>query len=600
MPKIPTFTAKGTPTTEVGSIRSNIKIDPTKSMASALAPLGKAAEDYYIKQRDNNEKLAAKKKYYEMKSKSDEITEKLKNNSDEELTVNTYNTEFGNYKKQEVSKIKNRRVKQKLELLLESDQPENVYKIRSNSFKAFEAENLSMYNTEQNRLAAEYSLEEKPEIKELKKQQRIESAQEFSNMNAMGKPWLAKEIKTINTDSVIFDADKAMAGKNYALALDIIKKADKSKVDSEEIQKKLLQVEKEGVEYKATSYGVSQLLAGKNPTLGKDIPGTTNKKILEATDSLMFETAKKNNLTSETTFGYVDQVFAKTGLVSPYYDELLEAGFNAGSITTFDTPADIPAVLVEAVKAAETADQLGRLSVYTTDEEQTFFENVIVAKQILGMNDYEAIKNAKEFQMNYDKAVMSGATKQKNKTFTDLETFFKDKPWSMYSRDVTNIGEVKSYVDKIFNMYLAMNIDVKKAQKLTTDNIKKNLEIVDDYAYKKRDIDAFKSIGGLDMVQPVKTYIIKNTMENEEDPKDFYLRYNGGGIFEIRNRVNESQVYDKNDKPMIYYAKDLYAINQERESKFKSEIKKETQLEQEKKIKFKKEFEPLFGDSTGF
>jgi hypothetical protein len=102
------------------------------------------------------------------------------------------------------------------------------------------------------------------------------------------------------------------------------------------------------------------------------------------------------------------------------------------------------------------------------------------------------------------------------------------------------------------------------------------------------------------MVKPVKTYIIKNTMENEEDPKDFYLRYNGGGIFEIRNRINESQVYDKNDKPMIYYAKDLYAINQERESKFKSEIKKETQLEQEKKIKFKKEFEPLFGDSTGF
>jgi len=34
--------------------------------------------------------------------------------------------------------------------------------------------------------------------------------------------------------------------------------------------------------------------------------------------------------------------------------------------------------------------------------------------------------------------------------------------------------------------------------------------------------------------------------------------------------------------------------------KFRSEIKKETQLEQEKKIKFKEEFEPLFGDSTGF
>jgi hypothetical protein len=201
--------------------------------------------------------------------------------------------------------------------------------------------------------------------------------------------------------------------------------------------------------------------------------------------------------------------------------------------------------------------------------------------------------------MNYDKAVMQGATKQKTKTFENLETFFKDKPWSLRDREITNIGEVKSYVDKIFNIYLAMNIDVKKAQKLTVNNIKKNLEVVDSYLYKKRDIDSFKSIGGLDMVKPVKTYIIKNNMI-DEDPKDFYLRYNGGGIFEIRNRLDESQVYDKNSNPMIYYAKDLYAINQERESKFRSEIKKETQLKQEKKIKFKEEFEPLFGNSTGF
>jgi hypothetical protein len=43
-------------------------------------------------------------------------------------------------------------------------------------------------------------------------------------MHNLGKPWLEKEIKTINTDSVIFDADKAIVGKNYSLALDIIKK----------------------------------------------------------------------------------------------------------------------------------------------------------------------------------------------------------------------------------------------------------------------------------------------------------------------------------------------------------------------------------------
>jgi hypothetical protein len=40
----------------------------------------------------------------------------------------------------------------------------------------------------------------------------------------MGKPWLEKEIKTINTDSVIFDADKAIANSDYSKALEILKK----------------------------------------------------------------------------------------------------------------------------------------------------------------------------------------------------------------------------------------------------------------------------------------------------------------------------------------------------------------------------------------
>jgi len=38
MPKIPTFTAKGRPTAEVSSIKSNIKIDPRSSMAASLLP----------------------------------------------------------------------------------------------------------------------------------------------------------------------------------------------------------------------------------------------------------------------------------------------------------------------------------------------------------------------------------------------------------------------------------------------------------------------------------------------------------------------------------------------------------------------------------
>jgi hypothetical protein len=589
MPKIPTFTARATPTTEVASIKTGLKLSPTATPAAALLPAAQAIDEYYIKQRDNNEKLEAKKKFYEMKIESDKIIKQEENNPDEFTAVNTYNQQFGQYSKQELSQIKNKRVKRKLELLLDSDQAESVYKIKSNSFKAFESQNLSIYNTEQNTLATEYSLADNPEIKKIKKQSRIESAIEFANMHNMGKPWLDKEVQTINTDSAIFDADVAIANKNYTKAKEILLSA--KNVDSEEIQKRIITIEKEKQEYDATSFGVNKILNGENPLIGPVIPGTTDKKILEGTDTVLFSLAEKNKLNEEQTFAFVDDKFSKTGLLSPSYQELIDSGFTAGSSTTFDNLADIPPVLTSAIKTAEIADKMGRLNVYTTDEQETFFKNVIVSKQILGMNDFQAIKNARDFQLNYDRAVIKGATKQRNRTFALIETKFKETK-------ATNIGEVKGYANKLFNMYVASNVDPVKAQNLVVDDLEKNLEIVDDYAYMKRDIDAFKSIGGLDMVKPVKEYIIENKM-TDEDPNQFFLRYNGGGIFEIRRKLDLAPVFDKDNQPMIFYNQDLYLINQERETAARDIIKKETIELQEKKIKAKEEFETSGFDITG-
>ena len=577
MPKIPTFTSEARPTAQAAGVVSNIKIGLNQTVGAALAPLGKSAEDYYIKQRDNNEKLKAKQKFYEMKAESDKIQKKQENNPDDLSAVTTYNQEFGQYRKQQLSQIQNKRVKRKLELLLDSDQAESVYKVKSNSFKAFEQESLSVYNTEQNTLASEYSLADNPEIKEIKKQSRIESATEFANMHEMGKPWLDKEIQTINTDSAIFDADVAIANGDYNKAKDILLKA--KNVDAEEMQKRIITIEKQKEEYDATSFGVQQILDKKNPLIGGPIKGTTDQKILNATDNYLFGVAEKNKLNEEQTFAVVDDAFAKVGLVSPRYQETMEAGFTAGSATTFDSPADIPDVLIQAVKAAESADQLGRLNLYTTDEQEIFFQNIIVSKQILGLNDFDAIKNAKNIQMNYDKAVFTGASKARNRTLTLIETDFK-------KTKATNIGEVKGYANKLFDMYVASNINPKIAQTRVISDLEKNLQIIDGYAYMKRNIDSFKSIGGLDQVKPMKEYIIKNQM-TDEDPDDFYLRYNDGGIFEIRSRLDESTVYDNDNNPMIYYAKDLFALDQERQSEGRSIIKKETIESQAEKTKNK-------------
>ena len=574
MPKIPTFEARGRITAESAGVQTGIQVSPTASPAAALADVARVAENYYIKQRDNNEKLKAKEKFYEMKSESDKIMESQKNNSDEFEAVNIYNQQFGEYKKQQLSQIKNKRIRQRLETLLDIDQAENIYNIKKNSFSAFEKNSNQIYNQEQNQFGIQYTLENNPKKKNEIKEKRINSAIEYENIHGMGEAWLLKETQKINADSELFDVEKAITRKDFGGAVEILKQSKSIDVDT--VQKKILEIEKESVEFNETNLYTKQFLQGGS-LVGVDFKNTTEKKVLKNSENILMANAQKNNLSVEQTFAYVDQSFSSNGELSPTFKDLIETGFNTGSITTFDSPSDIPATLKQAVKVAETADKLGRLNVYTTDEQERFYKNVIVLKQIAGLDDYQAIKQAKNFEMNYDKEILRVANKTRNKTLTDLESkFAKSKS--------DNIGEVKSYASKLFDIYVANGIDPAQAQKQVIKDLKSSIVEIDDHAYLKRDIDAFKSIGGMTEIKTIKEYILKNKLP-EEDPKSFFLRHNGGGQFEIRRDIDISPVYDSDGQPLIFYAKDLYNLSKERELKQKEELKQEVIKEQEIKQK---------------
>ena len=104
------FTRRTEMTTEAPTLRTSIQVSPTATPAAALLPVAESVQSYFIKQRDNNEKLGPKK-YYEMKFEADGIITKYKNNSDEFASVAGYNEEFGQYKKQELSQIKIKELK---------------------------------------------------------------------------------------------------------------------------------------------------------------------------------------------------------------------------------------------------------------------------------------------------------------------------------------------------------------------------------------------------------------------------------------------------------------------------------------------------------
>ena len=572
MPKIPTFTARTAPTTEAPTARTGLQISPTATPAAALLPATQVVQDYFIKQRDNNEKLEAKKKFYEMKAESDKIIEKYKNNSDEFTSVTGYNDEFGNYKKQQLSQIKNKRVKKRLENLLDIDHSENVYKIKGNSFDAFENESKVAYENEQNILANEYTLATDPRIKEKKLNQRIDSAIEYENIHQKGKAWLDETVNKIKGDSELLEVEKAVTNKDYGLALELLKQS--KNIDNTEVEKTFLKIEKESSEFNETNFHAVNLVKGFNSLIGADLKYTDNKKILQQTDSILFAEAEQKGYGPEETFAHVDNSYANNGLVSSTYKDLIEVGYNTGSTTTFDSPADIPPQLIQAVKAAEIADKTGRLNVYTNTEQERFYTNIITLKKVNGLTDFEAIKQAKDFENNYEVFITKASGKQRGKTLTDIEDKFEDI-------NATNMNEVKSYGEKLYNMYLALGVRDREARKKVVQDLENNIAVVDNHAYLKRDIVAFQSIDGIDNVPVYKKYIIKNNISETEDPDDYYLRHNGGGQFEIRRKVDLSTVFDKNDKPMIFYANDLLQIKNQQTEEFKKDILKQQTKVQE-------------------
>ena len=331
MPKIPTYTSKGRITAEPTGVQANIKISPTASIAAGLLPAAEAIEEYHIKQRDNNEKLQARKTFYEMKSESDEIIKKYENDPDEFNSVNGYNEEFGVYKNQKLSQIKNKRVKKRLEDLLTIDQAETVYKVKKNSFKAFETQSNQTYGDGQNILSNEYALADNQKLKEKKLNEQIDLATEYENIHLKGKAWLDKETFKIKSDSVIFDVDQQLGLNNYNGAKQLLIK-NKNNVDSDEFNKKLLLINKQFSEALGNNnldniflldQGSTVVGAGVKNVDGKEI---TQKDLEKTANRFALATNLDGSLKYETA--QVIEKSVKNNTKVPFYFETLDAGGN--------------------------------------------------------------------------------------------------------------------------------------------------------------------------------------------------------------------------------------------------------------------------------
>ena len=337
MPKIPTFAAKGRPTAEVGSIKSNIKLDPTKTMAAAILPATQAIEEYYIKQRNLEEKTEANKKFFEIQNKVEETQEKVSKDFNENNAINTFNTDYNTVKNQVLSTSSNKRVKQLLETKLDIEYPEYLLTVKRNSRDALQTESLSMHNSSQNILMSKYyfaDAKEKITIKE----KLINNEIDLSNTWETGKTALDKSINAIESDLFIGDVQKNIDNKNYGTALALLKDVESSKFLDTDKRISLASKVSEGYKVFQNENNIDSILENQIGFFAKtgQFKDMDDKNIpVKDLEQGMVRLSQKTNANGQSTYTQpqLAEMSIRNNVTNPIHKEGINIGYSNLGIT---------------------------------------------------------------------------------------------------------------------------------------------------------------------------------------------------------------------------------------------------------------------------
>jgi len=123
--KIPTFTSRARLTGEAASVTSNIQIDPRQNIAAALRPIGKAAEDYYVKEKAIETKVKAGELNADANVEIFNAAEQAELKSTPQDGVDYFNEKFQTIKQKYKAQASNKNVANTFDMLL--SQNKNVY-----------------------------------------------------------------------------------------------------------------------------------------------------------------------------------------------------------------------------------------------------------------------------------------------------------------------------------------------------------------------------------------------------------------------------------------------------------------------------------------
>ena len=330
MPKIPTFTARGRPTAEVGAVKSNIQIPLTQTIGTALAPVTRAVTDYAIKQKEISQKLEANKIFFEIQDEVNLIQDELKNDFDENNSVNNFNQRFKAISDTKLNSISNKGVKSLLQNKLDLEYPEFVSKVKTNSRNALEKQIKFDHDTTQNILSSEYIFANAKQ-KTIILDKAVNNEIAYANDVALSDAEKKENVNKVKQSYLISDVNNLIENKQYGAADAILKNVKDSPFLDVEERKTLLDKVKKGFENDLSESQIRELIVkgGASEAVGLELEtvnGTkiTKKVISSGLNKLLFEKNEDNSAKFSTP--QIIQLSINRNAEVPSYKESLIAG----------------------------------------------------------------------------------------------------------------------------------------------------------------------------------------------------------------------------------------------------------------------------------
>ncbi len=447
MPKIPTFTAEKSITSEPSSVVSNIKLSPRSTVASALIPATKQVQAYAIKKRDNEEKLQAKKTLLELKAESDKIIESQKDNPNEEESIGVWENSFKQLSNNKLANIKNKRIKKLVEDSLELEGLESVYHLKTNSFKAYEKQSIQVYNDKINMDVAKYKGTDNPILKVKYKEEIYRDAEDFNKEHELGSADLKKRLQTIDATLLFVDSDYTI-GLGFNNAAEQIAKLDSdingaSFINDDLFSNNIFNSYSQKIndltikgdpnaDYDEAERLLSQLESFERYTGSKVVSGEREVKFANLRQKILTEKVGHDDLLRKIQMGNNFEEYNKDqrSLLSSEFYNALDARFNKSAnkekseASTFEYDQRIDLFLSSNPDATEfEMQQYARdLRLNLVDKYQETSIETITAFN-LEENKFNVIREAKEVNKSYNEYLANPEAKNILKTLSKLNGY---------------------------------------------------------------------------------------------------------------------------------------------------------------------------------